>query len=52
MERLQSLDPTILVAQTSMLLVIADAVQNKGLKLNPDKIISVAEVLSNEDKGY
>ena len=52
MERLQSLDPTILVAQTSMLLVIADAVQNKGLKINPDKIISVAEVLSNEDKGY
>ena len=34
-----------------MLLVIADAVQNKGLKLNPDKIISVA-VLSNEDKEY
>ncbi len=52
LERLQSLDPTILVAQTSMLLVIADAVQNKGLKINPDKIISVAEVLSNEDKGY
>ena len=52
LKRLQSLDPTILVAQTSMLLVIADAVQNKGLKINPDKIISVAEVLSNEDKGY
>ena len=52
LERLESLDPTILVAQTSMLLVIADAVQNKGLKINPDKIISVAEVLSNEDKGY
>ena len=52
LERLQSLDPTILVAQTSMLLVIADAVQNKGLKINPDKIISVAEVLSNEDKVY
>ena len=52
LERLQSLDPSILVAQTSMLLVIADAVQNKGLKINPDKIISVAEVLSNEDKGH
>ena len=52
LERLQSLDPTILVAQTSMLLVIAQAVQNKDLKINPKKIISVAEVLSNEDKGY
>lgn len=52
LERLQSLDPNILVAQTSMLLVIAQAVQNKELKINPKKIISVAEVLSNEDKGY
>ena len=52
LKKLQALNPTILVAQTSMLLVIADALINKGLKINPEKIISIAEVLSKEDKHY
>ena len=52
LERLQLLNPNILVAQTSMLLLIADAVQNKALKINPQRIISIAEVLSKEDKDY
>ena len=39
LQKLQALNPTILVAQTSMLLVIADALINKGLKINPEKII-------------
>ena len=52
LSRLELLNPNILVAQSSMLLVLAKAVQNNDLKINPEKIISVAEVLCMEDAVY
>ena len=52
LKRLEQLNPHILVAQSSMLLVIAKAIQKKSLKIHPKKIISVAEVLYKEDAVY
>lgn len=51
-KKLGLLKPTILVAQPSMLVEIAKAVENNALNISPKKIISVAEVLSPEDKNY
>jgi putative adenylate-forming enzyme len=51
-ERLNALQPTILVAQPSMLLELANAVEKNKLFLKPTKVISVAEVLTPEDKAY
>lgn len=48
--RLNKLNPTILVAQPSMLLVLSEAVVNQKLNIQPQKIISVAEVLYPEDR--
>lgn len=48
--RLQSFQPHIIVAQPSMLLEIAAA--QDSLQLQPQKIISVAEVLEPTDKAY
>ena len=48
--RLNKIQPTILVAQPSMLLELANEIEKGTLKLHPTKIISVAEVLYPEDK--
>ncbi|MFT4522566.1 MAG: putative adenylate-forming enzyme [Bacteroidia bacterium] len=49
LSKLNDLKPNLIVAQPSMLSLIADA-QTKGLvELSPQKIISVAEVLTPED---
>ncbi len=50
--RLQQLQPHILVAQPSMLLEIAKAMRNKELTIAPVKVISVAEVLTPEDSTF
>ncbi|HLP13813.1 MAG TPA: F390 synthetase-related protein [Flavobacteriales bacterium] len=49
-ERLNKLNPNILVAQPSMLLELANRVKLGNLSISPDKIVSVAEVLYPEDK--
>ncbi len=51
-DRLNKLQPNILVAQPSMLLELAKATEKKLLHIQPSKIISVAEVLTPEDKAY
>ena len=50
-QRLNDLQPTILVAQPSMLLDLAQEVKGGRLHIQPQKIISVAEVLYPEDKA-
>lgn len=49
--RLNILEPTILVAQPSMLLELATELKAGRLNIAPKKIISVAEVLYPEDKA-
>ena len=44
--------PTLLVAPPSVLLGIARALERGELKINPEKVISVAEVLRAEDAAY
>ena len=44
--------PTLLVAPPSVLLGIARAMERGELKINPEKVISVAEVLRAEDAAY
>ena len=51
-ERLNNLQPTILIAQPSLLMLLSNKKVNGELKINPKKIISVAEVLTNEDRSY
>lgn len=51
-KRLNTLAPTILVAQPSLLIELAKKKESGGLSINPDKIISVAEVLYPEDSRY
>jgi putative adenylate-forming enzyme len=51
-KRLNVLQPSILVAQPSMLMELANAIEAKKLDINLTKIISVAEVLTPEDKAY
>ena len=50
--RLNALNPTILVAQPSMLLALAQEMEKGLFSIQPEKIISVAEVLYPEDKDY
>ena len=50
--RLNALNPTILVAQPSMLLALAQEMEKGLFSIQPEKIISVAEVLYPEDKLY
>ncbi len=50
--RLNSLQPTILVAQPSILIELASYIEKGELSISPNKIISVAEVLSPEDSAY
>lgn len=51
-ERLNRLQPHIIVGQPSLLLRLAQATQSGKLNLNPQKIISVAEVLYPEDRRF
>ncbi len=51
-KRLNIYKPTILVAQPSMLKELAKAREKNELNINPQKIISVAEVLNPEDRMY
>lgn len=51
-KNLNSLNPDILVAQASMLCMIARAQKSGVLSISPKKIISVAEVLSPEDAEF
>lgn len=51
-DRLNTSLPNILVAQPSMLIELAGEVEKDRLKISPEKIISVAEVLYEEDKKY
>jgi len=51
-EKLNALQPTILVAQPSILLELASFVEEGKLSISPSKVISVAEVLSPEDSKY
>ena len=44
--------PTLLVAPPSVLLGIARAMEHGELRINPEKVISVAEVLRAEDAAY
>lgn len=49
--RLNALQPHILVAQPSMLLELAQALKAGDLRIAPQKVISVAEVLYPEDQA-
>jgi putative adenylate-forming enzyme len=51
-QKLNTIQPTILVAQPSVLIELAKYMENKELKINPTKIIAVAEVLYPEDNTY
>ena len=50
--KLNKIQPTILVAQPSLLVELAKKKEAGELNINPDKIISVAEVLYPEDAEY
>lgn len=52
METLNEYQPTIIVAPPSVLLLLAEAQEKRKINVNPVKIISVAEVLTNEDEKY
>jgi len=51
-ERLNNLQPDILIAQPSVLMILSKKKVSGELKINPKKIISVAEVLTNEDRTH
>ena len=51
-EALNEYQPTIIVAPPSVLLLLAEAQEKKKININPIKIISVAEVLTNKDENY
>lgn len=52
MDILNKYQPTIIVAPPSVLLLLAQAQEKKKINVNPIKIISVAEVLTNKDEKY
>lgn len=52
LDRLNNLNPSILVAQPSLLLELAHKLEEGLVRIKPLKIISVAEVLYPEDKQY
>ena len=51
-QKLEMFQADILVAQPSMLLKLADAINRDVLHIKPEKIISIAEVLEKEDEEY
>lgn len=50
--RLQELNPTVLIAPAQVLRYLAEKKQAGELAISPQKIISVAEVLTDEDKQF
>jgi putative adenylate-forming enzyme len=50
LSRIHKLQPNIIVGQPSLLILLAEAQKKELIKLNPERIISVAEVLSPEDQ--
>jgi putative adenylate-forming enzyme len=50
-ERLNRYQPTILIAPSSMLRILAQAKKEGKLSIQPIKIVSVAEALNTEDKA-
>lgn len=48
-QQLAALNPDLLVGQPSILLMLAQAQQEKKLQLSPKRVISIAEVLEKED---
>ena len=50
LERLEALCPTILVAPPSMLNRIAEAIRVGKIRIQPQQVISVAEVLETDDR--
>jgi len=50
LERLEALNPTILVAPPSMLNRIAEAIRLAKIRIQPQQVISVAEVLERDDR--
>lgn len=52
LKKLNEYDPTILVAPASVLKTIAKAVLKGEIRINPKKIISVAEVLNESDERF
>jgi putative adenylate-forming enzyme len=52
LDALNTFQPDILIAQPSILCMLADAQQEGRIGISPCKIISVAEVLSPEDRSY
>ena len=51
-DSLNQLQPNILVAQPSCLIELAKFIESAKLRIHPEKVISVAEVLYPEDKKY
>lgn len=52
LKKLQAFQADIIVAQPSMLLMIANEIKNNTLTVSPQKVISIAEVLEKEDEAY
>lgn len=52
LKKLQQMGADIIVAQPSVLLVLAEAVKEGRLTVSPEKVISIAEVLEKEDEAY
>lgn len=51
-EKLNQYKPTILIAPPSMLCILAKFKEEGKLKIEPKKIISVAEILEDRDRAY
>ena len=49
-KRLNDYKPTIIVAPASMLIELSKRIKNKELTVNPQKVVSVAEILEESDK--
>ncbi|MDD4809232.1 MAG: CoF synthetase [Bacilli bacterium] len=52
MKKLNKYQPTVLIAPPSVLMLIANAIENKTINIDPVKVISVAEVLTEKDEEY
>ena len=50
LSRIHKLQPNIIVGQPSLLILLANAQKKEAIKLSPEQIISVAQVLSPKDK--
>ncbi|MCM0605737.1 MAG: hypothetical protein KA715_06565 [Xanthomonadaceae bacterium] len=49
LERLQALNPTLLISPVSTLLKLREKIESGALKLSPERVFAVAEPLSKED---